>query len=55
MLADDWQGVVLNAPTNVAFVGAGLDLLAVANVGEVTLVIGDVGARGLALRYPVVP
>ena len=55
VLADDWEGVVLNAPTNVAFVGDELDRLAVANVGEVTLVIGDVGARGLPLRYPVVP
>jgi gluconolactonase len=55
VLADDWQGVVLNAPTNVAFVGAELDRLAVANVGEVTLVVGDVGARGLPLRTPDVP
>jgi gluconolactonase len=55
VLADDWEGIVLNAPTNVAFVGAELDRLAVSNVGEVTLVIGDVGARGLPLRYPVVP
>jgi gluconolactonase len=55
VLADDWEGVVLNAPTNVAFVGEQLDRMAVANVGEVTLVIGDVGARGLPLRYPVVP
>jgi gluconolactonase len=55
VLADDWQGVVLNAPTNVAFVGDELDRLAVANVGEVTLVIGDVAARGLPLRYPAVP
>ena len=55
VMADDWEGVVLNAPTNVAFVGGELDRLAVANVGEVTLVIGDVGARGLPLRYPVVP
>ena len=55
MLADDWEGVVLNAPTNVAFVGGELDRMAVANVGEVTLAIGDVGARGLPLRYPVVP
>jgi gluconolactonase len=55
VLADDWQGVVLNAPTNVAFVGDELDRMAVANVGEVTLVVGDVGARGLPLRYPVIP
>ena len=29
VLADDWEGVVLNAPTNVAFVGAELDRMAV--------------------------
>ena len=55
IVADDWQGVVLNAPTSVAFVGAELDRLAVANVGEVTLAIGDVGARGMPLTYPVLP
>ena len=55
MLADDWEGVILNAPTNVAFVGAALDRLAVSNCGEVTLAIGDVAARGLPLRYPALP
>ena len=52
VLADDWEGVVLNAPTNVAFVGAELDRLAVANVGEVTLVIGDVGRAWAAAALP---
>jgi len=52
ILADDPHGAVLNAPTNVAFVGDGLDRLVVANVGEWHLLIGDVGAKGLPLRYP---
>lgn len=52
ILADDPHAAVLNAPTNVAFVGDRLDRLVVANVGEWHLLIGDVGAAGLPLHYP---
>jgi gluconolactonase len=52
ILADDPTGVVLNTPTNVAFVGPRLDLLAVANVGEWHLLLGDIGRRGTPLFYP---
>ena len=55
VLADDPDGNRLNAPTNIAFVGAALDRVAVANVGEWHLLIGDVGAQGLPLRYPKLP
>jgi gluconolactonase len=52
VLADDPLGLKLNTPTNVAFAGERLNLMAVANVGEWHLLIGDVGARGLPLSYP---
>lgn len=52
ILADDPEGVVLNAPTNLAFVGEDLGRVVIANVGETHLTLADVGARGLALRYP---
>lgn len=52
VLADDPHGNVLNAPTNVAFVGSRLERMVVANVGELHILIGDVGAAGLPLRYP---
>ena len=52
VFAEDPDGVVLNQPTNVAFVGAGLDRLAVSSLGGWSLVSADVGAIGLALRYP---
>lgn len=53
LLADDPHGAYLNAPTNIAFVGEGLDRMVVANVGEWHLLIGEPGPRGLALRHPV--
>jgi gluconolactonase len=54
VLADDPLGLKLNTPTNVAFVGAGLERLAIANVGEWHILVGDVGARGAPLFYPTV-
>lgn len=55
VLADDPQGIDLNAPTNMAFAGSDLRQMVVANVGEVHLLIGEVGAAGLPLNYPEVP
>lgn len=52
IVADDPLGLKLNTPTNVAFVGPRLDKLAVANVGEWHILVGDVGERGAALFYP---
>jgi len=52
VIADDPLGMKLNTPTNVAFVGPHLDRLAVANVGEWHLLIGDIGRRGAPLLYP---
>lgn len=52
VLAADPLGLKLNTPTNIAFAGAALDELVVANVGEWHLLIGDVGVRGAPLFYP---
>lgn len=52
ILADDPDGVVLNQPANVAFVGPGLDRLAVSSLGGWNLVAADVGVSGLPLRRP---
>lgn len=52
VLAEDPDGVVLNQPANVAFVGEDLDRLVVSSLGGWSLMVADVGARGLPLRYP---
>lgn len=52
VLAEDPDGVVLNQPANVVFVGDGLSRLAVSSLGGWSLVAADVGAHGLPLRYP---
>jgi gluconolactonase len=50
--ADDPDGVVLNQPANVAFVGAELDRIVVSSLGGWSLMIADAGVTGLPLRYP---
>ena len=52
VLAEDPDGVVLNQPANVAFVGAGLDRLAVSSLGGWGIAVADVGDVGAPLRYP---
>jgi gluconolactonase len=52
ILAEDPDGVVLNQPTNVAFVGPELGRLVVSSLGGWSLLIAEVGAAGLALRAP---
>jgi gluconolactonase len=51
-VAEDPQGTLLAAPTNVAFVGPELDRLVSANLGRWHLTLLDVGLRGLPLHYP---
>jgi gluconolactonase len=51
--AEDPDGVVLNQPTNVAFVGEHLDRLAVSSLGGWSIMVADAGIRGLPLRMPV--
>jgi len=52
VLLDDPDGVSLNQPANVAFVGVGLDRLAISSLGGWSLVALDVGVTGLPLRMP---
>ncbi len=55
ILAEDPDGVVLNQPANVAFVGPDLDRIAVSSLGGWSLMIAAVGTAGAALNYPVLP
>jgi gluconolactonase len=55
ILGDDPFGVMLSAPTNIAFVGSGRDKLAVSSLGRYHLLIGDIGIGGLALHFPSLP
>ena len=52
---DDHLATVLEAPTNLTFVGADLDRAVVANVGGRHLLSIDLGVRGQPLHYPEVP
>jgi gluconolactonase len=52
VLAADPQGTVLNAPTNVAFTGVGLDVAVLPNLGGWHLVRGRLGVRGTPLPRP---
>jgi len=53
VVAEDPQGTILGAPTNVVFVGADRARLVAANLGRWHLtVIDDTGLRGLPLHYP---
>lgn len=52
VLAEDPDGIVLNQPANVAFIGARLDRVAVSSLGGWSLLEVDVGLRGLPLRTP---
>ena len=51
-VAEDPQGTLLAAPTNVAFVGPQLDRLVSANLGRWHLTLLDVELRGIPLHYP---
>jgi gluconolactonase len=53
VFAGDPDGVVLNQPANVAFIGPKLDRLAVSSLGGWSLAVVDTGTTGLPLRYPV--
>ena len=52
VVVDDHLAQTFDAPTNIAWVGAELDRVAVANVGDTFLSIGDVGVAGEPLHYP---
>jgi gluconolactonase len=52
VVAQDPQGTLLAAPTNVCFVGAGLDRVVSANLGRWHLTLLDLGLRGAPLHAP---
>jgi gluconolactonase len=54
ILVEDPDGVVLNQPTNLTFIGPALDRIAVASLGGWSIMTADVGVTGLPLRHPVV-
>jgi gluconolactonase len=54
VLAEDPDGVVLNQPANIVFVGEGLSEIVVSSLGGWSLMKADVGLTGAALRYPKV-
>jgi gluconolactonase len=53
--ADDWQGVTLAAPTNLAFAGPDRTKLIIASLGRWHLGAADMVVPGIPLRYPEVP
>jgi sugar lactone lactonase YvrE len=53
VLAEDWQGIALTAPTNIAFFGDGLDRLVAANLHAGHLTELDSPGRGAPLHRPV--
>jgi gluconolactonase len=52
VLAEDPDGVVLNQPANIAFVGEDLERLVVSSLGGWSLVTTLAPSAGLRLRYP---
>jgi gluconolactonase len=54
-VVDDHLASHLDAPSNIAWVGAALDRMVVANVGDRFLSIADVGVAGQPLHLPDVP
>lgn len=51
-LAEDPDGVVLNQPANIAFVGEALNEIVVSSLGGWSLMKADIGMTGVPLRYP---
>jgi sugar lactone lactonase YvrE len=54
-VVDDHLASRLDAPSDLAWVGASLDRVVVANVGDRYLSIADLGVAGSPLHYPVMP
>lgn len=52
LLYDDWEQIILFAPTNLAFAGTDLKTLLVANIGWLYLAAASMAVPGLPLRYP---
>jgi gluconolactonase len=54
-VVDDHLASRLDAPSDIAWVGASLDRVVVANVGDRFLSIADLGVAGTPPHYPVMP
>jgi sugar lactone lactonase YvrE len=54
-VVDDWSGWEIAMPTNVAFAGPELDVMAVANLGGWFVAAFDPGVTGAPLHYPTLP
>ena len=52
VVVDDWSGVYAPTPTNLAFAGPELDVLALASLGTLTVNACDPGVRGALLHRP---
>jgi len=52
VVAEDPQGTLLSAPTNVCFAGQELDVLVAANLGRWHLALVKTRLRGVPLHYP---
>ena len=55
ILAEDFEGTVMAAPTNVAFCGPERDIFLSANLGRWHLTRYEVGTVGVPLNYPEIP
>jgi gluconolactonase len=54
VLAQDYEGTLMAAPTNIAFCGDNLDDLLSANLGRWHISRYNLKASGLPLNYPVI-
>ena len=52
VLAEDYEGTAIAAPTNIAFCGQNLDLFLSANLGRWHITHYDLGKIGMPLNYP---
>jgi gluconolactonase len=55
VLAEDFEGTAIAAPTNVAFCGKDLDMFISTNIGRWHLTRYDLDAIGIPLNYPDLP
>ena len=53
-MVDDHLASTFDAPTNIAWIGEGLDRVVIANVGDRFLSVGDVGVAGHPMHLPLV-
>jgi sugar lactone lactonase YvrE len=53
VVVDDWSGTYAPTPTNLAFAGPELDVLALASLGTLVVTACDPGVRGAPLHLPV--